>query len=112
MENGFYIGAVYLAGYAVECMLKALILNASPKRQHASLEAGFRGKRAHDFEELRLQCKRLGSIAFPPTVSQSLAFVGTWETDLRYRPGLGSLQDAQRFLEVTKSIVSWADDHL
>ena len=44
--------AVYLAGYSVECMLKALILSAVPQAQEAALLARFRGARAHDYEWL------------------------------------------------------------
>lgn len=46
-EAGYYNGSVYLAGYAVECMLKALILNSTPEKEHDSIEAEFRGQRAH-----------------------------------------------------------------
>jgi hypothetical protein len=36
LENsGFTTAAVYLAGYAVECMLKALVLSHEPRRKHA-----------------------------------------------------------------------------
>jgi hypothetical protein len=38
---------VYLAGYSVECMLKALILSAVPQAQEAELLGMFRGARAH-----------------------------------------------------------------
>ena len=50
---GFCIGAVYLAGYAVECMLKTLILNSLPEKDHETVEAEFRGQRAHQYEWLR-----------------------------------------------------------
>jgi hypothetical protein len=44
--------AIYLAGYSVECMLKALILSAVPQAQEAELLGMFRGARAHDYEWL------------------------------------------------------------
>ncbi len=35
--------AVYLSGYIVECMLKALILSAVPREQEAEILGMFRG---------------------------------------------------------------------
>jgi HEPN domain-containing protein len=33
LEHQFYLDAVYLAGYTVECSLKALILRWTPRRE-------------------------------------------------------------------------------
>jgi len=49
-EAGYSRGAVYLAGYTVECILKALILAAVPESQHDDVSAEFRGSRAHSFD--------------------------------------------------------------
>jgi hypothetical protein len=46
-------GAVYLAGYTVECFLKALILEGVAPALRKKLLADFRGRRAHDIEWLR-----------------------------------------------------------
>ena len=42
----------HLAGYSVECMLKALILSAVLQAQEAELLRMFHGARAHDYEWL------------------------------------------------------------
>ena len=53
--------AVYLAGYSVECILKALILTTVPRVQENNLLAMFRGARAHDYGWLlRLYAERGG----------------------------------------------------
>jgi HEPN domain-containing protein len=44
--------AVYLAGYSVECMLKALILSAVPQTHEEELLGMLHGVRAHDYEWL------------------------------------------------------------
>jgi hypothetical protein len=90
-EAGYYIGAVYLAGYAIECILKTLILEATPEKDHAVVEAEFRGQRAHDYEWLRHRYRQTHAPAWPTDISQALTFVGTWETALRYTPGLGTV---------------------
>ena len=42
-------GAVYLAGYSVECILKALIFSVVPLVQIEAVLGSFRGVRAHDY---------------------------------------------------------------
>ena len=111
-EAGYYNGAVYLAGYAVECMLKALILNSIPKKEHGSTEAEFRGQRAHQYEWLRHRYAQANAPGLPSEISQSLAFVSTWETSLRYTPGLGDYKDASRFLAETRKLIEWADSRI
>lgn len=111
-DAGFCIGSVYLAGYSVECMLKALILNSMPEKEHETVEAEFRGQRAHQYEWLRHRYAQTNAPGLPVGISQSLAFVSTWETSLRYQPGLGEPEDAARFLREVKGILEWADNRI
>ncbi len=53
LAAGFSMGAVYLAGYAVECILKSLILEAAHAPDRAGILESFRGGKAHDFGWLR-----------------------------------------------------------
>jgi HEPN domain-containing protein len=106
-EAGYFIGAVYLAGYAVECMLKTLILDATPEKDHTLVETELRGQRAHQYEWLRHRYAQTNAPRFPSEIGQSLAFVRTWETSLRYTPGLGNRQDASRFLAEARKILAW-----
>ena len=53
MEAARTTGAVYLAGYGVECMLKALILTMVSENQRADVLGSFRAAKAHDFEWLK-----------------------------------------------------------
>lgn len=50
--------AVYLAGYAVECILKALWLSRIPFRDRAKQVEVFRGEKAHNLEWLKAQYKK------------------------------------------------------
>jgi hypothetical protein len=109
---GYYIGAVYLAGYAIECILKTLILEAMPEQDHAAVEAEFRGQRAHDYEWLRHRYMQTRAPGWPADISQALTFVGTWETSLRYTPGVGDRRDASRFLAEARKIIAWADSRM
>ena len=59
-------GAVYLGGYAIECALKALILDAVPRAKRTDTLSSFRGNLAHDYEWLRYKYRSLGGASFPP----------------------------------------------
>jgi hypothetical protein len=111
-DAGYYIGTVYLAGYAVECAFKALILNATPKNQHQTVEGEFRGQRAHSFEWLRLRYSQTGAAQIPPNVNNSLVFVNSWETSIRYEPGKGEPDNAKRFLKEVNVFIEWANNRV
>lgn len=108
LENDRATGAVYLAGYAVECILKALLLSAVPERRHDQVVETFRGRRGHDYEWLRNECIEQGGIHFSPKVNHGLFLVDAWSTDLRYSPGTEDTDGAREFLNATAMIVEWA----
>lgn len=51
-RSNFTTASVYLAGYGVECILKALLLYV-PSSKHAATFKTFRTAAAHDFEWLK-----------------------------------------------------------
>jgi len=104
--------SIYLAGYAVECTLKALLLSVvSPAKTRTVLDS-FRGDRGHNFEWLKAQYIKRGGAAFPPVISKRFARVNSWKTDLRYDPGTSALSDAEGFLLASEEILRWADERL
>lgn len=104
--------AVYLAGYSVECMLKALMLSVVPRAQEAETLALFRGARAHEYDWLmRLYAER-GGPGLPPNLVPHFARVNTWSTDMRYSPGTIAFRDAKAFLDSSVEILTWADGRL
>ena len=104
--------AIYLAGYSVECMLKALILSAVPQAQEAELLGMFRGARAHDYEwRLHLYVEK-GEARMPLSVVPPFARVNAWSTDMRYTPGTMAAHEAQAFVEAAIAIITWADGRL
>src|SRR4051812_13914142 len=82
LDAGRNTGAVYLAGYAVECMLKALILSSVPGRTATGVLARFRGARAHDYVWLREQYSRLCGPGLPVEIVRDFAMVSTWGTQI------------------------------
>jgi HEPN domain-containing protein len=104
-------GAVYLTGYAVECILKALILVITPSNARTGILKSFRGALAHDLLWLRAQLLHR-HIVFPLAVARELAYVASWSVDLRYEPGPGDREDAQRFIASARAVLRWADGRM
>ena len=104
--------AVYLAGYSVECMLKALILSTVPPAQEAALLAQFRGARAHDYEWLLHLYSDKGGARMPVSVVPHFARVNSWSTDMRYTPGTIAAHEAKAFVDAAIAIMTWADRRL
>lgn len=112
LEAGYGTGAVYLAGYGVECILKALILAATPVAGRGDVLKSFRGQRAHEFDWLRTKYLAAGGTRFPSDVARDFALVNDWSTDLRYSPGTVRAADAEGFLRAAVAIIRWADGRL
>lgn len=104
--------AVYLAGYSVECILKALILSVVRHAQEAEILALFRGARAHDYDWLLRLYADGGGPRLRPNLVSHFARVNTWSTDMRYSPGTIALRDAKAFLDSSVEIFTWADGRL
>ena len=112
LEGSRTTAAVYLTGYGVECMLKALILSAVPARRRTNILASFRGSRAHEFEWLLQQYFGLGGARFPPQIARYFTLVDSWTTDVRYKPGTINRREADVFLDAAEKILTWADGRL
>jgi len=106
-----YNAAVYLTGYATECILKALLITVTPAAEREEVARSFRGSLGHDLLWLR---RRLAarSVSLPPPEARELAYVSSWSVNLRYEPGAGVEEDARRFIDATRIIVRWADGRL
>ena len=104
--------AVYLGGYCVECMLKALILSSAPGGKRGEILDSFKGGRAHDYEWLKAIYLKGGGASWPPDVAKNFTLVDTWSTDLRYKPGLIDPEDARIFLNAAEAIMIWADGRI
>jgi hypothetical protein len=105
-------GAIYLAGYCVEGMLKALILSVIPARKAPDVLRSFRGPKAHDYDWLKKRYFGFGGPPLPTAVAKAFTFVNTWAVTIRYEAGAARFRDAERFLDSTKEIMDWADGRI
>jgi hypothetical protein len=106
--------AVYLAGYSVECMLKALILSAVPTSKRLAAVNQFRkdGSKAHDLIWLKNEFLKRRGAPFPATIQSALTFMSTWSVHLRYSPKILTPRFADRFLQSARLFVTFADMRL
>jgi len=112
LRVGRTTGAVYLAGYSVECILKALVLSSVPRAEESQVLAMFRGARAHDHDWLlRLYAAR-GGPSMPRDLVPNIARVNTWSTEMRYSPGAIAKRDARSFFDAAAFILNWGDGRL
>jgi HEPN domain-containing protein len=107
--------AVYLAGYCVECMLKALIIARAGKSKKDEVLEEFRGAGAHNYDRLLAMYERYGGSR--PTkknkeLAEAFVIVGSWSTDMRYDPGTMPGDDADEFMDAVRRIWKWADERL
>jgi len=103
--------SVYLAGYTVECMIKALILSSVPRKMHESLMQE-KTLFTHNLEILKALYRTKGGFPLPKSISKDLMEVGSWEPERRYRPGSVKYEEAERFLLAVERITAWADGRL
>ncbi len=105
-------GAVYLAGYTVECFLKALVLASVAPGLRRQLLGEFRGNRAHNIEWLGALYRRHVRAAIPRGITRHLSRVASWSTDLRYATGSMKSRDADEFMDSVVAIAIWADGRM
>ena len=113
-KSRFYVDAIYLAGYAVECALKALILKRTAARKFKEVyDAISQGKKAHDYEYLKgILAKPPTRMTFPPEIQDAFRSVASWSTDLRYETTHVPYDDAESFVEAARTILAWVERQL
>lgn len=112
LKAEFTTGAVYLAGYGVECILKALVLDADSLATQTDTLRSFRGNNGHDYEWLRSLYFIKAKTRFPAEITRQFTLVNEWSTDLRYSPRSFRNEEAGAFVASAENIIKWADGRL
>lgn len=109
LEHEMNLDAMYLAGYGVECAMKALLLARTPRSQRRPLiDTCFRGAAAHSFESLK-QILREKGVVFSPAIAKRFRTVASWSTDLRYEIGRKPRLEAEAFVSACRELVNWLE---
>ena len=108
LENGFHLESIYLAGYAVECALKGLILKRTPRNKYAESwrELTEVGAKGHNLEYLKSLLRIRNCLMNAETV-ESFNRVALWSTQLRYEVQMKEYNEAARFLQAAKELSDW-----
>ena len=109
---GRWAGAIYLAGYAIECSLKALICSLEGKnnfKETRIFKRGGQGNSPHSLIHLLQETSALQrAIMLDRTGQYKTAWniiTSLWQKDeLRYWDKLGSEDDCRRFIDAVKLI--------
>jgi HEPN domain-containing protein len=112
LKAGRTTGAVYLAGYAIECILKSLVIMTATRRTRAGILKEFRGNKAHEYEWLRSLYLAKGGARFPREINQFFILVNDWSTELRYTPRQFRSPEAESFLTAAVAIIRWANERM
>ena len=114
-SEGHGTDAIYLAGYAVECALKALILKRTPASDYAKLIKGplFRSALGHNFDalirHLRFDCGEQLPANF---VNQIRRAAPLWSPSTRYTSARTRMRISARFLAEVEQITTWINERL
>jgi hypothetical protein len=112
LRSGYTTGAVYLAGYGVECILKALILAVTPFNEADDVLRTFRGARAHDYGSLKERYRIKAGRAISREINEAFTLIEWWSTELRYSPAAVKDRDARTFMEAAGTVMAWANGRL
>ncbi len=107
-KYGYTMGAVYLAGYVVECVLKALVVGCHPEHEQQGVITGFRGALAHDYDWLLRRYRTAGGATLPREVAEAFGLLEPWGTDLRYNPRTQFAGDEDEFFAAVTVVYEWA----
>jgi HEPN domain-containing protein len=111
LANRYNLDAMYLAGYTVECSLKALILEYTPESdRNATLKKISSGKKMHEPELLGGILKELGH-RIPLELVHRFQRSG-WTTALRYEYRQTDKGETRGFLKTAKAVCDWVEGQL
>ncbi|MGB7157470.1 MAG: HEPN domain-containing protein [Tepidisphaeraceae bacterium] len=105
------LDAQYIGGYAVECSLKALILDRTPAAGKADkLERITAGAKMHRPDVLLGELRALG-VSLPLEIAKRMRRYD-WTTDLRYETGRRDTGETIGLLKTAKAIYDWVEEQL
>lgn len=117
LKVGRYHGAMYLAGYAIECYLKFLIcirFDAADLREATTRIAKRTGKQpqlmapqAHSFDLLMHHAGLLEDLRRDKDFAKLFAVVNEWSPGWRYWAHKSTRAEAERFCSAVQKLLIW-----
>ena len=113
--------SMYIAGYAVECLLKTKLMHIYNCRDLRSLEVELQRRSVlpahrtvfiHDLEELLKLSPGYNRMRQSPRVWMLFKEVNRWMPGWRYEPNLGTEAEASSFLNAIERFMRWIDNNI
>lgn len=111
------LGAVYLAGYVLECYLKFIICERAgvtaidewedQVERQTGRRPEVRGQRGHHLQSLLEFAGLDGEVRGDAVLQREFAVANQWEVSLHYHAGPYDLDRAGRFLEAVRHLRDW-----
>src|ERR1700722_14129121 len=118
LANGFFDGANYLGGYAVELLLKARVCKTLGIDDFFAFNKAkkelYRSFKVHDYEELLILSGIYSEFEKQQTdvnFKADWSILRKWSENARYLTGI-TAKDAKDFLTSVKGFVSWIERYL
>lgn len=121
LNAGRWRGAMYMAGYAVECLLKTKLMRVYGCRTLRELENELQRRGAlaehatiftHQLELLLRLTQRLESLRQHRTLWPQFNLVNRWLPAWRYTADLSNRRDSEDFLEAVVQIMNWIESNV
>lgn len=113
LEDSHPLDCLYLAGYGIECSLKALVLARTPTAERQqTYDKEFRGSFAHDFEWLHNKLSTLKSPLPKDQLKRLRKARLIWNVDLRYESKRPKASELDEVLDFAKTFWKWTKEQL
>jgi HEPN domain-containing protein len=113
VEWDYNLDGMYLAGYAIECSLKALILHSCSQAEYDELHSKITsGGKMHDAEILGDILKTRGFPIPFEIVTKLRQQRYKWSVNLRYETGRKNSGETRGFLKLAKATYNWVEEQL
>jgi HEPN domain-containing protein len=118
LANGRWRGAMYLAGYSVECLLKAKLMRNHGCRNLDELDNELRDRGVlpaggssitHDLSLLLLMTRAGDRLRENLTLWRQFNRVNKWIPAWRYTADLSNREDAQFYLDAVQEVRRWIE---
>jgi HEPN domain-containing protein len=114
-------GSMYLAGYAIECLLKAKLMRMFGCHTLSDLEDELRRRNvlpanatvfSHQLEPLMGLAQSLQRLKHDRELWAVFNMVNRWVPAWRYSPDLSNKDDAGDFLEAVEQLLKWIENNV
>ena len=109
MRQGRWRGAMYLAGYGLECKLKVCLMEMHRVHhlRHLRLQVGQEHLTSHDLEHYFTFTRKLQKLRDDDQAMKSFRICNKWIPAWRYNPDDGSENECKIFMDAIKDLIKF-----